>query len=173
MQAQPTQLTLDAGFAPDSVYAEWTKAQREAADRVEAASNAQRRCILAQADAAAGHPVTGQPDDSLRRLAVVYRRELEDVLAGDVPGGERRSQLLRAKLHDIACEQEFRAALAESWLADEDGTHSYTAFQARGGLQAVVENSAPAPSYDLALLLDREHFLRGLPTVMEWAGVVS
>jgi hypothetical protein len=157
------------GFAPESAYASWTKAQRAAADRVEAASNIQRRGILAQADAAAGHPLMGQPDDSLRWLAKKYSRDLEDVESGDLAGGDKRARLLRAQLHDIAVTQEYRAALAESWLADEDGTHSYTAFQARGGLRAVLDNSAPAPSYDLAIFLDHEHFLRGLPTVMEWA----
>ncbi len=70
-------------------------------------------------------------------------------------------------------EQEFRAALAHSWLAIEYGTHSLTAFEARGGLAAVLEHDAPAPSYDLAVLLDRQQFLRGLPCVLDWAPAES
>lgn len=157
------------GFAPGSVYAEWTDRQREQADRVERDFNAHRSSILALADEKSGHSVRSLADEQLPRTARRIARQIEDIEAGDRLGSKAQVWMLRAQLHDVEREQQFRAALAYSWLAVEHGTHSLTAFEARGGLAAVLENGASAPSYDLAVLLDRQQFLRGLPCVLDWA----
>lgn len=156
------------GFASDSAYATWTQGERDAADRMERESNMRQGAVLALADEARGHDVRGMTDDSLRRLARVYTREIEDVRSGDLPGGKRREKLNEARLSDIAAEQGIRAALRECWLADERGTHSYTAFVGRGGLLAVRDHGAPAASYDLAIRLDHLNHMHGRPTVLEW-----
>jgi hypothetical protein len=159
-----------APHAPDSVYATHTAGWRAAADRIEAEFNSQRNGERARLEAAQGHPIRFAPDASLRRLATRYRRDLEDVEAGDLAGGGERAQMLEARLHDIEREQAVRAALANSWRAREDGTHSYSAFQGRGGLRAVLEDGATPPSYQLAAELDWEHWKRGLPCVLTWLG---
>jgi len=163
MTATATQPT---GCAPDSVYASWSRAERAASDRIEAERNQQDRTALARRDAAEGHPISLAPDDSLRRLAKAYRRDLEDIADGDLHPG--RKAVITARLRDIEREQDFRATLRECWLAAEDGTHSYTAFHARGGLEAVLDHGAPAPSYQLAMRLDQERQARGLTHVFEW-----
>lgn len=160
--------TETPGFSPDSAYASWSQEERESSDRMEAYFQGQRRTILAQAEANAGHPISYRPDESLRRLAKTWRRELEDVQCGDRNGGKRREALLKARLRDIEAEQDVRAALRESWLASEDGTHSYTGFMGRGGLAAVRDHGATPPSYPLAEQLDYLNHMRGLPTVLEW-----
>jgi len=164
----PVCAAAQAGYAPDSVYAEWTPAQRAAADRIERDYNARRSSILALAEEQSGHTVRGLSDDQLPRAATTTRRALEDIESGARAGSTARARLLRARLRDIEAEQVFRRALAETWHATEFGTHSYTAFEARGGLAAVVEHGAPPPSYDLAVLLDRERFERGLSCVLDW-----
>jgi len=169
--------TDQQGFAPDSVYAEWGPAEREASDRIEADGNMRRAAVLARRDEASGHTVDGYTDDMLRSAAKRYRRELEDIAEGDhhlPPKGPRgvnaRVRFLEAALADIQSGQAYRAALAESWHAAEDGTHCYTGFVARGGLSAVIHNSAVPPSYELARLLDWERFKKGLPSVFVWDG---
>jgi hypothetical protein len=149
-------------------YATWSTEQREASDRMERLYNQQRRCGLAQGAAALGHPISTATDDMLRSLAKTYTRQLEDVEDGSLAGGDKRARMLRAKLLDIEREQDFRAALAESWLASEDGTHCYTSFMARGGLGGVLHEGATPPSYELAVFLDRDHWRRGLAHVLDW-----
>jgi len=121
---------------------------------------------LARRSAAEAHPIGLARDDSLRRLAKAYRRDLEDIADGDLHPG--RKAVIAARLRDIEREQDFRATLRECWLAAEDGTHSYTAFDARGGLEAVLNHGASAPSYQLAMRLDQERQARGLTHVFEW-----
>jgi len=160
-----------AGFAPDSVYAEWSEAERAAADRIEEESNDRRAGLLALRDANEHHSVHGLPDESLRHLAKAYRRELEDIEDGDLVDDSKkgaRTRLVRAKIADIEAEQDYRAALAESWCASEDGTHSFTGFMARGHLTGVIHHGATPPSYDLARKLDERNFRLGLPHVLEW-----
>lgn len=149
---------------PDSVYAGWTADERAAVDRLEARYNAELRCQLGELVHTQYARVA--PDASLTRLAVVYRRQLEDIGRGDLAGGAERARLVRVKLRDINREREMRAVLAESWLAAESGTHCYTAFMARGGLTAVAGHGAPPPTYHLARILDRVNQERGLPHVL-------
>jgi hypothetical protein len=159
------------GFAPDSVYAEYTAEEREISDRMEVESNDHRAWVLAVKAERENHSVHGAPDASLRHLAKLYRRELEDLADGDLLDDSktgRRTKLAEAKLADVEAEQAFRAVLAESWGAAEDGTHSYTSYMARGGLPAAVHHGATAPSYDLAQKLDLEHFKLGRPHVLAW-----
>lgn len=165
-----TQL-IPAGFAPDSIYAEWTTEEREASDRMEAVYNHERHLeALDRFGPHTKHWLRFTPDDSLRSAAKRHRREIEDIedgtLADDAKG--RRLRLTRARLHDVECEQEFRQTLAETWQAREDGTHSITGYHARGGLDAVLNHGATPPSYPLAILLDYTNSLRGEPTVFEW-----
>lgn len=155
-------------FAPDSSYATWTPAQRAASARMEDQFNSNRARDLALRDEKLGHTVRGMTDDMLRRLAITYARTIEDIEAGDEHGTPARVRMIKAQIRDIEREQAFRGALAESWLASEDGTHCYSSFQARGGLAAVLNHGAPAPTYDLAVLLDCERHLRGLSTVLDW-----
>lgn len=181
-----------SGHAPDSVYAEWTADERAASDRMEGDFNATRRAILASADLMrrsdpvkqpkdtgplyiSGPTVRGHSDDMLQRAAKRMRRQLEDIAEGDhtLPakgprGVKARVRFLNVVLRDIEREQEFRAALAYSWLAAEDGTHCYTAYQARGGLDAVLNHGAPPASYDLAVTLDWELWRRGGLHVLAW-----
>jgi len=160
-----------AGFAPDSVYAEYTKTERRIADRVEEESNDRRAGVLALADANAHHTVRGCTDGGLRSLLKTYRRELEDIEDGDLPDDKSRprERLAKAKIADIEREQEFRAVLAETWQAAEDGTHSFTGFMARGHLTGVIHHGATPPSYDLAQKLDWRNWKQGLPHVLEWS----
>jgi len=159
------------GFAPDSVYAEYSADERGAADRMEVEANDRRAHLLALKAEKENHSVHGLPDSSLRRLAKEYHRELEDLADGDLGDDSktgRRTKLAEAKLADVEAEQAFRAVLSESWGAAEDGTHSYTSYMARGGLPATIHHGAPAPSYDLAQKLDFEHFKLGRPHVLAW-----
>jgi hypothetical protein len=155
-----------SGFAPDSVHAEMTAEQREIADRVEADYNMQRGAELALAAERAGHTVRFATDDSLRRLGKLYRRELEDIDDGTLAKGRR--PITAARLRDVEREQAFRAALAATWQAAEDGTHSYTGYASRGGLSAVLYHGARPPSYLLAVQLDRANWSAGEPHVLEW-----
>lgn len=150
-------------------YSTFSAEEIAISDRMEDDYNRQHAATRALADEKAGHTVRGMTDGSLARLRVVYTRQIEDIDAGQVTGGKRRRRLVEVKLTDIGREQEFRAALAESWLAREDGTHCYTSFQGRGGLAAVMLGEAVAPSYDLAVLLDWEHWKRGLVHVLDWS----
>ena len=169
------------GFAPDSIYAEWSAEEREASDRMEAVYNHERdlevhgplAVSLTEAPPPshfAKNPLRFTPDDSLRRLAKGYVREIEDIEIGDLPDDAkgRRFRAATTRLDDIECEQEFRQVLAETWQASENGTHSITCFHARGGLEAVVHHGATPPSYPLAVLLDYTNFLRDEPTVFDW-----
>lgn len=159
--------TTTAGFSPTSIYATWTSDQRAAADRAEADFNRAQRCgRLAELVHTAYIRVA--TDDSVRRLATQYRLELEGIQSGDLAGGRQRARQTRIRLTDVEREQQIRAALAESWLAREDGTHCYTAYEARGGLEAVAYYGAPAPSYELAVQLDRLNWRCGLPHVLTW-----
>lgn len=153
-------------FAPDSIYAEWSTEERAAADRAEDRHNSEVRCQMAEKVGTNYVSVTG--DDSLRSLAITYRRQLEDIGSGNLTGGEPRARVVRARLKDVEREQEFRAAMAGSWLAATDGTHSYTAFVARGGLAAVRDYGATPASYRLAALLDWTNWKRGQPHVLDW-----
>lgn len=155
------------GFAPESVYAEWTTAQREASDRMEAEANSRQSAVLARRDAADGHTVRGMADDSLRRMAVRLRRDLEDIEAGDQPAAKRA--VTTARLRDVEGEQAIRGALAECWLASEDGTHCYTGFMARGGLGAVLDHGAVPASYWLAETLDWRNWRQGKAHVLAWS----
>ena len=155
------------GYGPDSVYAGWSDEERAAADRAEDDDNRQTRCQLAELVHSQYVRVAG--DDSLRDLATLYRRELEDVASGRLVGGDQRARVVRARLSEVERAQECRAALASAWLAAADGTHCYTAFAARGGLDAVRNHAAPPPSYHLATMLDRRNALRELPHVLAWA----
>lgn len=162
------EVVQDCAFAPDSVYATRTSCWRAAADRMETEFNSQRNGERARLEAEQSHPIRFASDALLRRLATRYRRDLEDVEAGGLTGGSYRTRMLKAQLRDIECEQAVRAALAKSWLAREDGTHSYSAFQGRGGLRGVLKEGATPPSYQLAAQLDWEHWKRGLPCVLVW-----
>jgi len=162
-----------AGFAPDSVYAEYSTEEREIADHMEVESNDHRAWVLALGAEKENHSVHGLPDASLRHLAKAYRRELEDLADGDLQDDSktgRRTKFAEVKLRDVEAEQEFRRVLAESWGAAEDGTHSYTSYMARGGLLAATHHGAIACSYDLAEKLDYEHFKLGRPHVLAWEG---
>lgn len=159
------------GFAPDSAYATWTAEQREISDRMEADYNMEASARLGLIAGDRGHPITATtdcPDGMLRRLVKQYRRNLEDVDDGSLHGGRSRARMLRAQIADIEREQERRAVLAECWQASETGTHSYSDFQGRGGLLAVVDHGARPPSYELAVLLDWEHWKLGLEHVLAW-----
>ncbi|MCA1571084.1 MAG: hypothetical protein LC798_12325 [Chloroflexi bacterium] len=105
-------------------------------------------------------------DDSLRRLATTHRRRLEDIATGDLHSAAKPSTT--AQLRDVQGEQELRAALRECWLAREDGTDSYTDFIAAGGLAAVIVCDGLAPSYQLAVFLDRWMYLLGFEHVLSW-----
>lgn len=158
------------GFAPDSVYAEWSTEERAAADFIEEASNDRRACLLALRDANEHHTVHGCPDESLRQLAKACRRVLEDIEDGDLVDDSkknRRTALVKAKIADIEAEQAYRAVLAESWCAAEDGTHSFTSFMARGHLTGVIHHGATPPSYDLARRLDELNWRQGKPHVLD------
>jgi protocatechuate 3,4-dioxygenase beta subunit len=158
------------GFAPESVHAELTDEQREISARMEREFNSRESTRFAREDEHAYHPVHRGTDDMLRKSAKRIRRQLEDIAEGelhDTKTGSRR-RMLEAQLHDIEVEQEIRAALRETWQADEKGTHSYTDFKGRGGLAAVIDHGATPPSYHLAKLLDWEHFERGLAHVLDW-----
>jgi len=157
---------MSAQYTPDCAYATWTRTMRRASDRMEADYNDNARVVLARRDETQGHTVHGQPDDSLRRLATIFRRELEDIAEGALPRARR--PLAEARLRDVERESEFRRALAESWLAAESGTHCYSAFDARGGLEAVLNHGAPPPSYSLAVTLDWELMRRGEVHVLAW-----
>lgn len=156
------------GYAPGSVYSAWTSEQQAAAGRIEVEVNHRRRARLALGFSDAGHPIRGLTDAGLRRLAKHHRRDIEDIVSGDLVGGSRRRRLAAVELRDVEREQEFRAVLAECWLAREDGTHSYTMFHARGGLLAVLDHGAPPPSYELAVMLDRDMWRHGQPCVLAW-----
>lgn len=149
---------------PDSVYASWSDDQRAAADRMEERYNHDVRLQLAEL--VHTNYVSVASDDSLQRLAVLYRRQLTDIDLGVLVGGPARACMVRAKISDIEREQQCRSALAECWLASEDGTHCYTAFVSRGGLAAVAHHDAPAPTYHLARILDHANRAQGLPCVM-------
>jgi hypothetical protein len=157
---------MTKAFSPDSVYATWSEDERAAADRVEDKYNHELRCQLAEQ--VGTQYVRLAPDESLRHLATVYGRELEDIESGELCGGAARARVVRAKLADIEREQECRSALAESWLASEDGTHCYTGFVSRGGLDAVLHHGATRPTYHLAAMLDRLNWERGQPHVLVW-----
>jgi hypothetical protein len=157
---------MSTGFSPESVYAAWSDDERVAADRIEEKYNQERRCQLAELVGTSYVRVA--PDESLRHLATVYRGELEDIDRAHLCGGAARARVARAKLVDVEREQEARAALADSWLANEDGTHCYTAFVSRGGLDAVLHHGATPPSYHLAAMLDRLNWERGFPHVLAW-----
>lgn len=160
----------EVGFAPDSVWAEYTAEEREISERMEAEYNDRRAGVLAVRDANEHHSVRGCTDDGLRRLLKERRRELEDIEDGDLSDSSTgyRSRMVKAKIADIEGEQGWRSILAECWRAAENGTHSYTAFMARGGLLAVIDHGATPPSYELAGLLDWEHFERGKVHVLDW-----
>jgi hypothetical protein len=160
-----------AGFAPDSIYAEWSADEREASDRMEAVYNHERHL---EAHERFGphtkHWLRFQPDGSLRRAATRIAREIEDIQAGDLPDTKgRRLRLAQARLRDVNAERDFRQALAETWQASERGTHSITGYHARGGLGAVLHHGATQPSYALAVLLDYTNSLRDEPTVLDWS----
>jgi len=167
LTAEPTV----TGFAPDSIYAEWSVGEREASDRMEAVYNHERHL---EAHERFGphtkHWLRFQPDDSLRRSAVRLVREIEDIEAGDLPDAKgKRLRLAQARLRDVNAEREFRQVLAETWQASEQGTHSITGYHARGGLGAVLHHKATPPSYALAVMLDHLNSLRGEPTVLDWS----
>jgi hypothetical protein len=155
-----------AGFSPSSIYASWSAAEQLASDRTEEQYNQGMRCRLAEQVGA--RYVAVAPDDSLQNLATVYDREREDIGRGDLCGDKHRAHVVALKLGDLEREQGCRAALAQSWLASEDGTHCYTAYVARGGLDAVHNYGARRPSYQLAAMLDRLNWRRGLPHVLAW-----
>lgn len=116
----------------------------------------------------AGSPITvgHLTDASLRRLAKRYRRALEDIADGDQAPG--REHAVRGWLRDVESEQQLRAVLRESWLAREDGTDSYTDFISAGGLATVERCHGLAPSYSLAVFLDRWMFLLACEHVLAW-----
>lgn len=159
-----------AGYSPDSVYAEQSAEEREITDRMEAESNDRQSTTLAVADEQAHHPVRNGNDDSLRRSAKRLKRELEDLADGELADSSTgyRRRKVEAELNDVETEQAIRATLAETWQASEDGTHSYTDFQGRGGLSAVLHHGATPPSYYLAALLDWEQFKLGKLHVLGW-----
>ncbi len=165
-----TQLEIADGFAPDSVYAEYTKKEREIFDRQEDEANHRWGTVLAVRDEQKHHTVRGCTNDGLRSLLKTYRRELEDIEDGDLADSKTgyRSRMVKAKMADIEREQEFRAVLAETWQAAERGTHSFTGFMARGALGGVLRHGATPPSYDLAQKLDWRNWKQGLPHVLEW-----
>ncbi|HUB99618.1 MAG TPA: hypothetical protein VMS11_07335 [Solirubrobacterales bacterium] len=158
------------GYAPDSVYAECTTDEQEISDRIEREANLRHATMLAVRDERRHHTVRGCTDDGLRHLLKTYRRELEDVEDGDLPDSKtgHRARVLKAKIADIEGEQEWRAALAETWQAAGNGTHSITGYLARGGLAAVIDHGAPPPSYDLASRLDWRNWKEGRPHVLAW-----
>lgn len=166
------------GYAADSVYASYTKREREASDRMETVYNHERglevHTITGTGREKGSHfgrnPLRFMSNDSLRSLAKAYAREVEDIEDGDLRDDAKgsRLRLAQARLRDVERESEFRIALAETWQASEKGTHSISAFEARGGLKAVVEDGATPPSYALAVLLDYSNFRHGEPTVLEW-----
>lgn len=153
-------------YAPDSIYAGYTAVERDAADRMEAEFNHETRLHLASL--VHTNHVRVSSDASLARLAKHYRRQLEDIADGSLSGGEGRARLVRAQLHDVEREQGYRSRLADSWLAGEGGTHCYGAFEARGGLGAVLYHGATPPTYYLAAMLDWRNWKRGLPHVLAW-----
>lgn len=104
-------------------------------------------------------------DDSLRRLAKHFRRELEDIADGDLARPER---VVRAELHDVEVEADLREALRETWRAEEFGTDSYTDYIARGGHGAVLCCHGLRPSYRLALTLDRGNYELGGGHCLAW-----
>lgn len=170
-------MTRLKGYAADSVYASYTRREREASDRMEAVYNHERSLevyAITGSGRREGSPFSQNPlrfmdGDSLRRLAKTYAREVEDIEAGDLNDAKgRRLKLTKARLHDVEHEREFRSVLAETWQASDEGTHSISAFEARGGLKAVVEDGATPPSCALAVLLDYRNFRHGEPTVLEW-----
>jgi hypothetical protein len=158
--------TTERGYSPDSVYAEWSQDERAAADRMEDLFNQGERVALAER--VHTQYVRVAPDASLVNLAISYRRQIEDISSGQLTGGPARPRLVRAKLADVEREQQYRTALAQSWLATGGGTHCYSAYVSRGGLEAVARHGAPAPSYQLAMQLDRLNYRRGLPHVLAW-----
>jgi hypothetical protein len=168
--ATATKDAASKGFAPDSVYAEYSAEEREIVDRQEDESNHRHATTLALRDEKEHFTVRGMTDDGLRRLLKTYRRELEDVEDGDLADSKtgHRARILKAKIKDIQREQDWRAALAESWMATWEGTHSVTGYAARGGLDAVVNHGATPPSYDLAARLDWRNWKHGLPHVLAW-----
>lgn len=159
---------METPTLPLPPYATFSADELASADRMEAQYNAAHRRDRAIAAENAGHSVRYATDGSLRRLAKFYARRLEDIDEGDRTVSAAHRRLLVAQQRDIEREQDFRAALAESWLATEDGTDCYTAFQGRGGLAAVLDGSATPASYDLAVTLDWEHWKCGLPHVLDW-----
>lgn len=168
MSATTATVTAALGYAPDSAYASWCEEGRAAADRVEADANMRHSRNLAIRAANQGHPLWEFGDDSLRRFAKRYARMVEDHEDGTQPLAEGHLRLTKIRLLDVEREQDYRAALAEAWLATDDGTHSYSSFQARGGLEAVLHHGATPPSYELATALDWENWKRGLPHVLDW-----
>lgn len=155
------------GYAPDSIYAGWSAVERDVADRMEEADNAETDRLLAERVGTDYIGVAG--DASLADLTVTYRRQLADLdraaAAASSPGRRRR---IEDQIRRIECEQAARAALAATWLAREDGTHCYPMFHARGGLPAVAHHGARPPSYRLAAFLDRLNWQRGLPHILTW-----
>jgi hypothetical protein len=105
-------------------------------------------------------------DDSLRRLATLHRRRLEDIAAGDLHDSAKHSTTIA--LRDVESEIDLRAALRECWLAREDGTDSYTDFIGAGGLAAVLVCDGLAPSYQLAVFLDHWMYLLGFEHALGW-----
>ena len=158
------------GYAPDSVHAELSDEERAISERLEDEHNHRHATILELRSQNEGFSIKGLRDDALRRLAKQHRRQIEDIDDGDLDDSKTgyRRRMVAAKLADIEAEQEYRAALAESWLAADHGTHSFTGFASRGALTAVAEFDAIPPSYWLAALLDRRNFELGEPSVFEW-----
>lgn len=171
MQEKPTAL----GYAPDSVYASWTEAEREMSDRMEDQSNNHRARDAELARQESHNHLFGFSDDALRRLRKHYLRDIEDIEDGESvlfsPTSKTANgtlRLLRAKLHDVEVLQETRKALATSWLATDNGTRCYSSFIARGGLKAVRDNGARPAHYSLAQILDWERWKQGTAHVLAW-----
>lgn len=111
-------------------------------------------------------------DAGLARLRVSYERGLLDqddpefVYAGGTPRKVRRW------LNGVIAEQEKRAALAECWMAREDGTDSTVEFWAQfdepEGKRRFFAGEGVRPNYWLALLLDYQNFHSSGVSVMAW-----
>lgn len=154
-----------AGFAPDSPYARLNTIERTTLEAAECEHNMRAAAVAILAGQTRGGTVRRMSD---RMLTILHRRASHKIESALKEGDARRARLLRARQRDLACEMAMRHALAEAWLAVEDGTCSYVAFQARGGLAAVAEHGATPPSYQLAILLDFEAHRRGLSCTLAW-----
>lgn len=168
MSCMTTVMTMmtERGYSPATVYAEWSQDEQGAADRMEELFNQGERVALAEK--VHTQYVRVAPDASLSNLASDYRHQIEDIASGRLTGGPARLRLVRAKLADAEREQQYRTALAQCWLATDAGTHCYSAYVSRGGLEAVARHGAPAPSYQLAVQLDYLNYRRGMPHVLVW-----